>query len=97
MVAARYWLAEQERGGFAKRLWDFVDGQPVVNGFATTAEVPTETDASRAMSKHLKANGLGFCGPTILYAFMEAVGMVNDHLTGCFRHPGCGHDAGRPL
>jgi DNA-3-methyladenine glycosylase I len=90
IATARYWLAEQERDGFARRLWDFVDGRPVPNRFAAASEVPTESEASRALSRHLKAEGLSFCGPTIVYAFMEAVGMVNDHLTGCFRHATCG-------
>ena len=83
---ARFFLAEQERGGFGRLLWGFVDGMPVRHHFKTTAEVPTESDASRAMARHLKAQGLAFCGPTILYAFMQAVGMVDDHLVGCFRH-----------
>ena len=92
---ARFWLAEQERGGFGTLLWSFVDGAPLANAFAVPGDVPTESDASRAMSKHLRAQGLSFCGPTILYAFMEAVGMVNDHLATCFRHAEC-HHAGHP-
>ena len=88
---ARFWLAEQERGGFGTLLWSFVNGAPLANAFATPGDVPTESDASRAMSKHLRAQGLSFCGPTILYAFMEAVGMVNDHLETCFRHAECPH------
>lgn len=71
---------------FSARLWDFVDGAPVVNHYASMKEVPAETEISRAMSKELKALGFKFCGPVIVYAFMQAVGMVNDHLTGCFRH-----------
>ncbi len=90
---ARFWLAEQERGGFGALLWNFVDGAPVQHHFSSTEDVPTESAASRAMSKHLRAQGLTFCGPTILYAFMQAVGMVNDHLTSCFRHAEC-RDAG---
>ena len=88
---ARFWLAEQERSGFGTMLWGYVDGAPAQNRFDAPGEVPTESDASRAMSKHLRAQGLSFCGPTILYAFMQAVGMVNDHLTTCFRHAECGH------
>ena len=86
---ARFWLAEQERGGFAKLLWRFVDGAPVQNRFSSTAEVPVASEASGAMAKHLKAQGLSFCGPTILYAFMQAVGMTNDHLVGCHRFEDC--------
>ena len=91
IAMARFWLAEQERGGFGALLWGFVDGAPLENWFDATADVPTETAASRAMSRHLRAQGLGFCGPTILYAFMQAVGMVNDHLATCFRHDACRH------
>jgi DNA-3-methyladenine glycosylase I len=95
IATARFWLAEQERGGFAKLVWGFVEGVPVQNRFETAAQVPTETEASRAMSRHLRSQGLNFCGPTILYAFMQAVGMVNDHLTGCHRHAACAA-VGRP-
>lgn len=83
---ARFFLEQQERGGFAGLLWSFVEGAPVRNRFRTTAEIPVESEASRAMSKHLRAQGLSFCGPTILYALMQATGMVDDHLVGCFRH-----------
>ena len=84
---ARAFLAIEERGaGFSPFLWDFVGGAPIQNAFAAFADVPTETAESRAMSKALKAQGFKFCGPVICYAFMQAVGMVNDHLTGCFRH-----------
>ncbi|WP_282584726.1 DNA-3-methyladenine glycosylase I [Lichenifustis flavocetrariae] len=89
IATARFFLAEQERDGFGTLLWSFVDGAPRQNAFRTTAEGPVESEASRAMAKHLKAQGLSFCGPTILYAFMQAVGMVNDHLVGCFRHEAC--------
>ncbi len=83
---ARAYLAIEGGQGFAQFLWRHVDGVPVQNRFATTAEVPAETEVSRAMSKDLKAAGFRFCGPTIVYAFMQATGMVNDHLTGCPRH-----------
>ena len=83
---ARFFLDEQGRGGFGTLLWGFVGGAPIRNTFRSAAEIPVESDASRAMAKHLKAQGLSFCGPTILYAFMQAVGMVDDHLVGCFRH-----------
>jgi DNA-3-methyladenine glycosylase I len=66
-------------------LWSFVDGMPVVNRFAGLAEIPSETDASRAMSRDLRARGFRFVGPTICYALMQSAGLVNDHETTCFR------------
>ncbi|MGB3407256.1 MAG: DNA-3-methyladenine glycosylase I [Jannaschia sp.] len=83
---ARAYLRIEERVGFDRYLWDYVDGRPLQNRFASMADVPTETALSRRLSNDLKAEGFRFCGPTIVYAFMEAVGMVNDHLTGCHRH-----------
>ena len=85
---ARGWLdiSATEAGGFSAYLWAFVDGRPIVNTWRTMAEVPAETAASRAMSKALKARGFRFVGPTICYAFMQAVGMVDDHAVDCFRH-----------
>jgi DNA-3-methyladenine glycosylase I len=90
MLSARAWLEVMEKGpGFSQLLWDFVDGRPKVNRFRSVKEVPAATDASRAMSKELGARGFKFCGPTIVYAFMQAVGMVNDHLVTCHRHAAC--------
>jgi len=66
-------------------LWSFVDGKPVVNRFEVLAEIPSETDASRAMSRDLRARGFRFVGPTICYALMQSAGLVNDHETACFR------------
>ena len=83
---ARAWLAVEERDGFAPFLWRFVDGAPVQTRRASMAEIPAETAASRAMSRALRAEGFRFCGPTIVYAFMQATGMVNDHLVTCPRH-----------
>ena len=74
---------------------DFVDGRPKVNRFRSTRQVPAETALSRAMSKELSARGFRFVGPTIVYAFMQAVGMVNDHLVKCHRHAACAAHAGR--
>jgi DNA-3-methyladenine glycosylase I len=89
VLSARAWLEVMEKGpGFAKLLWDFVDGRPKVNRFRTIGQVPAETAISRAMSKDLTQRGFKFCGPTIVYAFMQAVGMVNDHLVSCHRHRG---------
>jgi len=80
-------LDAMEKGpGFSKLLWDFVDGRPKVNRYRSMRQVPAETAISRAMSKELSQRGLKFCGPTIVYAFMQAVGMVNDHLVRCYRH-----------
>lgn len=88
--SARAWLDAMEKGpGFSKLLWTFMDGRPQVNRFKTSAEIPAETPLSRAMSKELSSRGFKFCGPTIVYAFMQAVGMVNDHLVTCHRHAAC--------
>ena len=81
-------------GGASAFLWQFVDGQPIVNRRRSLAEVPAETAEARAMSKELKRRGFKFCGPTIAYAFMQAVGMVDDHVVDCFRH-GAGATATR--
>ena len=89
VAGARAFLAIEERQGFANFLWDFLDGMPRQNAWRAFREVPAETDISRRMSKALKAEGFNFVGPTIVYAFMQATGMVNDHLTGCFRHAEC--------
>jgi DNA-3-methyladenine glycosylase I len=85
--SARAWLKIQEEGpGFSKLLWDFVDGEPKINKIKTHGGVPVDSKISIAMSKELKARGFNFCGPTIVYAFMQATGMVNDHLTTCYRY-----------
>jgi DNA-3-methyladenine glycosylase I len=84
---ARAFLDVQgEFGSFDAYIWRFVDGAPVRNAWQTLAEIPAETERSRAMSKDLKRRGFRFVGPTICYAFMQAVGMVNDHTTDCFRY-----------
>ena len=67
-------------------LWGFVDGEPQQNRFRTLAELPAQTEESRAMSKELKRRGFRFVGPTVCYALMQAVGMANDHVVSCFRH-----------
>ena len=88
--SARAYLKVMESGpGLAKLLWDFLDGRPKVNQFRSTRQVPAETELSRAMSKELANRGFKFCGPTIVYAFMQATGMVNDHLVTCHRHAAC--------
>jgi len=73
---------------FSALLWSFVGGETKVNRWRTLKQLPAETGESRAMSKELKGRGFAFCGPTICYAFMQAVGMVDDHLVGCFRKGG---------
>jgi DNA-3-methyladenine glycosylase I len=84
--SAQAYLAIEARQGFSTFLWDFVDGQPLQNARLTSKDVPAETETSRKLSKALRAEGFNFVGPTIVYAFMQAVGMVNDHLVGCCRH-----------
>jgi len=87
---AKSWIQIMEKeGGFSPFLWDFVDGRPKTNKWRSMKEVPTETEVSKKMSKALKQKGFKFCGPTIVYAFMQAVGMVNDHTVACFRHKEC--------
>lgn len=84
---AQAYLDMREAGlGFSNYLWDFVDGAPLQNQFAAMGDVPAQTALSETLSKDLKRRGFKFCGPVIVYAFMQAVGMVNDHLTGCPRH-----------
>lgn len=83
---ARVFCDMRDRGeDFSGWLWRFVDGRPVQTAPATRAEVPAQTPVSVAMARALKARGFGFCGPVITYAFMQATGMVNDHVAGCFR------------
>jgi DNA-3-methyladenine glycosylase I len=81
-------VMEEERG-FSGLLWDFLDGRPKVNAFRSTKQIPAETALSRQISKELARRGFKFCGPTIVYAFMQAVGMVDDHLVTCYRHAAC--------
>ncbi len=81
---------QEEHGSFDAYLWHFVGGRPRVNAWKTRNQVPARTSASDAMSKALKKEGFNFVGSTICYAFMQAVGMVNDHLVTCFRYGICG-------
>lgn len=88
VASARAYLALTEEGpGFSKHVWSFVGGKPIVNRLRPGGPFPAETEISRALSKDLKRRGFKFVGPTIVYAFMQAVGMVNDHLVTCHRHP----------
>jgi DNA-3-methyladenine glycosylase I len=87
LANARAFLEVQaEFGSFARYQWQFVDGQPIVNRRRSLGEVPARTAVSDALSKDLKRRGFGFVGTTIVYAHMQAVGMVNDHLVSCFRY-----------
>lgn len=76
----------REFGTFNKYIWGFIDGRPVVNAYRSLSEIPPETELSDIISRDLKKRGMSFVGSTIIYAYMQAVGMVNDHLTGCFRY-----------
>ncbi len=84
---ARIYLDMQQRGeDFSKFLWAFADGKPLQPRFTSDSGVPAETLVAVDMAKALKSNGFKFCGPVIVYAFMQAVGITNDHLVTCFRH-----------
>jgi DNA-3-methyladenine glycosylase I len=90
VLSARAWLSVMDKGpGFSRLLWDFVDGKPKINNYRSTKQIPAESAISQKMSKELASRGFKFCGPTIVYAFMQAVGMVNDHLVSCHRHAAC--------
>jgi DNA-3-methyladenine glycosylase I len=92
---ARAWLRlADETGSASAHLWSFVDGQPIVNRWSSLGEIPAETDASRALSRDLRSRGFRFVGPTIVYAFMQSAGLVNDHEVGCFRHDQLATDGG---
>ncbi len=86
---ARAWEKIEAREGFSQFLWKFVEGRPIQNRFRSMSEVPTATAESTALSKALKAEGFVFCGPVIVYAAMQAMGLVNDHMLGCPRHGEC--------
>ena len=92
VLSARAYLDVMGKGpGFSRLLWDFLDGTPKINRFRSVSQVPAETELSRRISKELARRGFKFCGPTIVYAFMQAVGMVNDHLVKCHRHAALAH------
>lgn len=86
---ARAWQEIEAREGFDRFLWNYVDGIPLQTNAKDMAAIPTQTPLSAQISKDLKKAGFRFCGPTIVYAFMEATGLVNDHLTTCPRHGPC--------
>lgn len=88
--ARAYLDIQDELGSFSDYLWQFTGGKVIANRWNNLSQVPAQTAESAAMSKDLKRRGFKFCGPTICYAFMQAVGMVNDHTTDCFRHRAVG-------
>ena len=84
--AKSFLKVQEEFGSFDKYIWSFVDGKPIINKWKSLKEVPAKTDISEKMSKNLKKRGFSFVGPTICYAYMQAVGLVNDHIIDCFRY-----------
>ena len=86
---ARTYLALQAGPGFSEFVWSFAGGKPKQNRYQSLAELPAQTPESHALAKALKAHGFRFCGPTTVYAFMQSVGIVNDHLVACPRHAAC--------
>jgi DNA-3-methyladenine glycosylase I len=89
VTSARAFLKIQEGEGFANYLWDFFDGKSIQNTYHDVSEIPAQTPLSAKIAKDLKSNGFNFCGPTVVYAFCQATGMVNDHLVSCWRHAEC--------
>ena len=87
--ARHYLRVQQEFGGFHRYLWAFVDGRPIQNRFAEMSQVPSTSPVSERLSADLKKRGFKFVGPTVIYAYMQAVGMVNDHLRSCPRQSAC--------
>jgi DNA-3-methyladenine glycosylase I len=85
--AQAFLKVREEWGSFSAYIWSFVDGRPIQNSWRTLSEIPAKTPLAEALSKDLKKRGFRFVGPTIIYAHMQATGMVNDHLVDCFRHP----------
>lgn len=88
---AQLWLEieENEPGGFTQFIWKHVGGTPKVNHYKSLKQIPAKTKMSEGLAKELKARGFNFCGPVIVYAFAQAVGMVNDHIVSCHRHASC--------
>ena len=85
--AIAFMKVQEEFGSFSEYIWQFTDGKPIINSPQHLKEVPATSPLSDAISKDLKKRGFKYCGPVIVYAFMQAVGMINDHETGCPRHP----------
>ena len=91
ITGARLWLdiMEKEPGGFSQLIWKHVDGRQKVNRLKRMGDIPAKTEMSERLAKELKSRGFKFCGPVIVYAFAQAVGMVNDHIVSCPRHAAC--------
>ena len=89
IVNARAWQKVEQRVGFDTFMWAYVDGTPLQNAWPTLADVPAKTPLSERVSKDLKKEGFKFCGPTIVYAWMQACGLINDHLVGCPQRQVC--------
>ena len=87
--AKAFLKVQKEFGSFDKYIWSFVDGKPIVNKWKETSQIPARTEVSDAVSKDMKKRGFNFVGSTIMYAHMQATGMVNDHLVSCFRYKQC--------
>ncbi|WP_026607157.1 DNA-3-methyladenine glycosylase I [Methylocapsa acidiphila] len=87
--SAQAWLKIQEGEGFSSYLWNFFDGKTIQNAWRDFNEIPAQTELSARIAKDLKQKGFNFCGPTIVYAFCQATGMINDHLVSCWRHKEC--------
>lgn len=87
--AESFMKVQEEFGSFSKYIWGFTNGKPIVNAFKKREEVPATTELSDTISKDLKKRGFKFVGSTVIYAFMQAVGIVNDHTTDCFRYSEC--------
>ncbi|HVE55469.1 MAG TPA: DNA-3-methyladenine glycosylase I [Pyrinomonadaceae bacterium] len=81
-----YLKVKEEFGSFDKYIWNFVDGKPIKNALENSKQIPVSTEVSDALSRDLKKRGFNFVGSTIMYAFMQACGLVNDHLVSCFRY-----------
>ena len=90
--AKAFLKVQKEFGSFGKYIWSFVDGKPIVNEWSDTSQIPAKTAVSDAISVDMKKRGFSFVGSTILYAFMQATGMVNDHLVSCFRWKEIAHE-----
>ena len=88
---AQLWLdiEEKEPGGFTELIWKHVNGKPKINNYKTKGQIPAKTKMSEGLAKELKQRGFNFCGPVIIYAFAQAIGMVNDHVVSCHRHAEC--------
>jgi DNA-3-methyladenine glycosylase I len=95
---ARLWLdiMDKEPGGFSELIWKHVDGRQKVNRLKRMGDIPAKTEMSEKLAKELKSRGFKFCGPVIVYAFAQAVGMVNDHIVNCPRHAACAALSAQP-